>query len=300
MALPTFENAMGEGVVSFQRSTLGVASTFYSYLLLDGERIFEFGSSCGTCGIVFRKIGSPSHRVDDAEAVELMGSLERVPPPVVLQRLARPLEVGHYFPVVVEGRVFLIEPGSADDYFATDVARLFGEMPPEELPQPATGYYRFASEHSIERSGRTGGPHTALLTALVMPLISPALLDRARVELWKERQRAGQSLTAFAVAVIDDQEPWGFPVDRTYPYEEQLLFANCLLDGHHRIQAAAETHAPIRILSLVARDVSITKDAPTLAAVLNTYSLSSRECSTAGVASGHALTVVHRAESPGV
>jgi hypothetical protein len=275
MELASFENDTGEGVVSFEPWRMGGedSSKFYCHLTVAGERIFEYGCPCGTCGILFRKVGSTAHRLDDAESVELLGALDSVPEDEVLRRLARVLEPGLYHPTVLEGTIRLIEPGAPDDYFATDVVRLFGlEAPEYEEPSgPWTSYYKLGSDCELERTGRLRGPHKALVTAVVMPLHDPAQLDRDRVEHWKRQQEAGRNLTAFAVSVLDNQQPAMEVKDPTYAYAEQFLLTSCLLDGHHRVQAAAETGAPLRILSLLARDFSLAQTED-LASVLGRYS----------------------------
>jgi hypothetical protein len=265
MALIEFNNEAGEGVVAFEpwRVTGPDASAdrWYCHLTVGGARIFEFGCPCGTCGIVFSKIGEPAHRVDDAEAVELLGPLDAVPEEAVLRRLAKVLEGGVYYVTVIEERVRLVEPGSPEDYFATDVVRLFGLEPPDyKTPgDPGTPYYRIGPDHELPRSGRWGGPHKALLTAIGMPLHDPRQLDRDRLAEWKRQIREGRRPTVFAVSIIDGQTPAMAPPDPSYPYAEQLLFTNCLLDGHHRIQAAADLGVPVRILSLLSLNVSMVR-----------------------------------------
>jgi len=66
--LATFDNGTGEGIVSFEPSrTSGPEydadhSRWYHHLLVAGQRVFEYGCPCGTCGIVFRKVGTSAHR----------------------------------------------------------------------------------------------------------------------------------------------------------------------------------------------------------------------------------------------
>jgi hypothetical protein len=171
------------------------------------------------------------------------------------------------------GTVKLVEPGASNDYFATDVVRLFGKRPPDytEPSGPWTSYYRLGMDRQLDRTGRTSGPHKALVTSVVMPLHEPAYLNRERIEYWKRHHQAGMHLTAFAVSVLDDQEPAMEPPDNTYPYEEQFLLTMCVLDGHHRIQAAAELGAPVRILSLLAKEYSRVRNSNDLATVLRGY-----------------------------
>ncbi len=279
MELINFENADGEGIVAFLPwQTVGSEyekdhSRWYCHLMVAGERIFEYGCPCGTCGILFRKVGSVAHRLSDTEAVRLLGELDSIPTESNLQDLARILEPGLYHPMIIEGNVRLIQPGTTDDYFTTDVVRLFGlEAPDYKMPpDPQTPYYHFGTDHQLERTGRLDGPHQALVTAIVMPLHDPFQLDRERVEYWKGQYKAGVRLITFAVSVIDDQEPFDQPADQDYKFKEQFLFTNCILDGHHRIQAAAELGAPVRILTLLARNYSIFRNTDDLATVVSSY-----------------------------
>jgi hypothetical protein len=257
MELATFDNDTGESVVSFD------SWGWFTQLTIGSERVFEYGNPCGTCGIVFRKVGSVADRVSDAQAVQLLGELDALPPLDALRRLARVLQPGEYCPSIVAGTVKLIAPGAADDYFATDVFRLFRVIVRDDTADdtaaadPGTPYYRFGVDHALDRTGRLSGHHKALVTAVVMPLQDPARLDRERIAYWKRQHDAGMALTAFAVAVLDNQAPAKELPDPTYPYEEMLLLTLCLLDGHHRLQAAAELGASVRILSLLTMEYSL-------------------------------------------
>ena len=279
MELAIFENDTGEGVVSFEPcQTSGPEwekdySKWYHHLTIAGERVFEYGCPCGTCGIVFRKIGSVAYRVSDREAVQLLGNLDAIPSHETLRTLARVLKPGLYCPSIVTGTVQLIEPGASNDYFSTDVVRLFGLEPPDytEPSGPRTSYYRFGVDRELERTGRITGPHKALVTAVVMPLHEPSELNRERIEYWKRQYNAGVNITAFAVSVLDNQQPALSPPDDTYPYEEQFLLTICTLDGHHRIQAAAELGVSVRILSLLAKNSSLVRNSDDIATVLYGY-----------------------------
>ncbi|MBX7245803.1 MAG: hypothetical protein K1X53_09905 [Candidatus Sumerlaeaceae bacterium] len=275
MKLPRFKNTEGEAVVCFEPCcTNGPqreadSRTWFHHLLVRGERIYEYGCPCGTCGILFRKVGRVEHRLDDRQAFELLDGLQSLPTEDTLRKLARLLVRGYYYPLVLEATVRRVEPGTVDDYFATDVTRLFGLEPPEyELPKnPQTPYYRFGTDASMDRTGRLRGPHKALITSVIMPLHNPDDLHRARVDFWRAQSDAGVPMTALAVGIIDNQAPALEPKDPTYPYEEQFLFTNCLLDGHHRAQAAAESGVPLRILSFLAlgaRSMVETPDVPSV------------------------------------
>ena len=276
MTFLEFDNVTGEGIVGFDRSrTSGPEyktdnNLWYAGVTVNGKRVFQYGSPCGTCGIVFKKISSPADRVSDAEAVDLLGELDHMPSEFALRRLARTLAPGTYYLAVVEARLRQIVPGTPDDYFANEVVRLFGLEPPEyERPQdPGTQYYRLGQddELTVQHPATTIELRTkptvtipfparitkTLLTQIVMPFQDPASLDKERVEFWKSKMRAGHPLTAFAVSVLDEQSPASRRGDADYSYDGQMLLTHCLLDGHHRVQAASESNSPVRILTLLA------------------------------------------------
>jgi hypothetical protein len=269
--LSRFDNVTGEGIVGFDPwRTSGPEyeadhSLWYAALTVNGKRIFQYGCPCGTCGIYFKKVAAPADRVSDAEAANLLGALDHVPSDFTLKRLARILPKGGYHLAIIEAPLKHVTPGSPNDYFATDVVSLFGLEPPEyEKPgDPGTPYYRFGSDHVLEVPYPAGeipaisysypaGTIKTLLTQIVMPLQDPATLDRSRVEYWKSRSQAGHPFTAFAVSVLDNQSPAMRRGERDYPYGGQMLLTHCLLDGHHRVQAASDSGSQVRILTLVA------------------------------------------------
>jgi hypothetical protein len=104
-----------------------------------------------------------------------------------------------------------------------------------------------------------------------MPLHLPSQLRRERIDFWKHEAEQGTTLTALALSVIDNQAPAMEPADPKYEYEEQFLLANCLLDGHHRVQAAFELGMPIRILALVAKDHCLVQSADDIELLLGLY-----------------------------
>jgi len=280
MELFEFRNPGGEGLVAFEPwRTSGPeyekdTSRWYCHITIGGKRVFEYGCPCGTCGIVFRRVGTPEDRVSDTEAVRLLGNLDAIPDISTLQRFAKVLEPGIYIASILNGLVRLIEPGAPDDYFATEVVRLSGLEPPDcvDPSGPRTSYYQLGSNVGIEkRTGRTTSPHRALATSVVMPLHLPNQLDRERIDFWKREAEEGKPLTALALSVIDNQQPAMEPKDPEYEYEEHFLLANCLLDGHHRVQAASELGIPVRILSLVAKDFCLAERKGDLELILKLF-----------------------------
>ncbi len=279
MKLLSFDNKNGEGIVSFEPwKTMGPEfdqdiSRWYCHLKIEDNRIFEYGCPCGTCGIIFRKLESSKNRITDSEAVELLGNLDSIPDQASLEKLARILEAGSYNLAILENPVKFIRPGDPDDYFSTDVVKLSGFEPPDykEPGGPETAYYRFGSDSVLGRTDWIGDPYKALITSVVMPTQNVESLNRERIEYWKEQYSKGVNLTAFAVSVIDNQATATSPYDENYEYNEQFLFTHCLIDGHHRTQAASELGVPLRILSFITQEYSLVRNKEDIPTVINRY-----------------------------
>lgn len=80
-----------------------------------------------------------------------------------------------------------------------------------------------------------------------MPLQDPSTFHKDHVEFWKARARAGHSLTAFAVSVLDMQTPAveKSGADADYACKGQMLLTHYLLDGHHRLQPPGFTFSEL-------------------------------------------------------
>ena len=277
-SLRTFVNASAGGVVGFappnpyraeeyapfnapHRGGLkpGVvrdANRFYGGLTIAGKRVFNYLTACGTCGFLFEKLAEPEARLDDEAMVELLSTLETLPDDATLARIAAILPPGEYVPLIVEAVPLLVQRGDPDDYLAGDYLRLFGYEPPDgtELPDPKTRYYRMGP--AIAQRCRSGGLSAeARLFSFLAPLHDPATLDRARVDHWRGVAASGRPLTGFAFAGFEAKSPHGSgegsdPDDDVSVHLELKSF---LLDGHHRVQAAAESGVPARVLAMVSR-----------------------------------------------
>lgn len=225
------------------------AKDFLSRIEVDGVPAFEFGMPCGTCGVIFGKLGETS-TLSDAEAVDLLGSLDDVPDEAKLRRLAAPLGAGTWEARIFEGVPRLVEPGGPGDFFVEEYGPLHG-LEADDAGLPRTLYYRFGEE-LVEPLRLPGGDVTALLLSMIVPFQDPAQADESTVADWVEKIAAGETLTALALTIPDIQGPavWD-EVETAYPHREHRAVVHYLLDGHHRVAASARKGVPIRVLAFV-------------------------------------------------
>ncbi|GAA2997921.1 hypothetical protein GCM10020229_07890 [Kitasatospora albolonga] len=137
----------------------------------------------------------------------------------------------------------LVNPGKEGDYFSGEQVATWGMDQFWGLPQyPHTPYYR---------TFETGVDASAHLYEFVVPMVPPRWNTRARVEEYARLMADGTVPTAVAVSTLDVCEPASGEPEDHYRHWGLTHF---LLDGHHKLEAAASTGHPVRLLSFLALD----------------------------------------------
>lgn len=85
-------------------------------------------------------------------------------------------------------------------------------------------------------------------------MVPPTWNERERVEEYIELMNRGTVPTAVAVSTPDICQP---SIDMSTDYHEHWGLTHFLLDGHHKLEAAATAGRPVHILSLLALDASM-------------------------------------------
>ncbi|MFB9368092.1 hypothetical protein ACWCYY_12755 [Kitasatospora sp. NPDC001664] len=212
-------------------------------LELDGEPAFELSHWCGTCPFLFRRLEGANETLSADDVQELLGGgLDGVDERVVAAFGAL-LPEGEYLPVLLRVEPQLVNPGKEGDYFSGEQVATWGMDQFWGLPQyPHTPYYR---------TFETGVDASAHLYEFVVPMVPPRWNTRARVEEYARLMADGTVPTAVAVSTLDVCEPASGEPEDHYRHWGLTHF---LLDGHHKLEAAASTGHPVRLLSFLALD----------------------------------------------
>ena len=130
-------------------------------------------------------------------------------------------------------------PGTAQDYFSNDQVTTWGADPGAgAADDPGTPYYR-TFETPVRKDRH--------LYEFVVPMVPPTWNDHDTVADYL-RGDGVESATAVAYSLLDVLQP---AMDEAEDYYEHWVLTHFLLDGHHKIEAAATAGRPIRLLSLV-------------------------------------------------
>ena len=215
-------------------------------LQLDDKPAFELSYWCGTCQFLFRRLEGSNATVSVAELeAALNDGLDHIEDDVLVT-FAGLLGRGTYIPLLLEISPRLQLPGQDGDYFAQEQVQTWGLESFWGLPAyPRTPYYR-TFETSVGAD--------AHLYEFVAPMVPPSWNDTATVTRHAEDLARSSRPTAVAVATLDVCAP---AEDHGQDYYDHWGLTHFLLDGHHKMQAAAQTGRPLRLLSLLSVEASL-------------------------------------------
>lgn len=243
--LATFDIAWGRGAIEVDYKPPIAGATWPRWdraLTIAGKRIYDTGSTCGTCETVLHRVGWPDDTLaSTARALDAAGfgrtRLDREwiesMSPLLFQ-----LRSGRYLVGLVDLYLDRIDPASADkSFFVTrnDRRNEHVERDEDGLPSdwPGTSHYQTVTDFADGQ--------LAIYT-VVMPTRDPTSLDEARVERFAAPLLAGERPWALALGYVDDRyvrARW-----------EERFFSLILLDGHHRVEAAVRYGESARIAVL--------------------------------------------------
>ncbi|MFE3555061.1 hypothetical protein ACFXKW_09370 [Streptomyces sp. NPDC059193] len=211
-------------------------------LAVDGEPAFELSFWCGTCPFLFRRLATATQTLSlEGTQEQLTGALADPDDGGVIDAFGALLPEGDYLPMLLDVEPRLIVPGKEGDYFSEEQVATWGVDAFWGLPEyPHTPYYR---------TFETVVDACAHLYEFVVPMVPPTWNTRERVEEYVDLLERGTVPTAVAVSTLDVCEPASGSYEDHYRHWGLTHF---LLDGHHKLEAAARAGRPVRLLSLLA------------------------------------------------
>lgn len=213
-------------------------------LTLRGVPVFELNLWCGTCPALFRKLTDPEAADLGLANRRLGAGLDGIDDDV-LRVYGNVLPKSEYTVLLLEATPRLVEPGSSTDYFSHEQVATWGVDPVVGSPEdPGTPYYR-TFEAPIGEDQH--------LYEFVVPMVPPSWNNGDRVAAYSATADADRS-TAVAYSLLDLVQP---ATDENSDYYEHWVLSHFLLDGHHKIEAAASIGRTIRLLCLVDERISI-------------------------------------------
>lgn len=236
-----------ESTLAFERVGPETNPGFDRYLTIDGRRAYHVGNICGTCAFLFQRLDGANQKISPSEVSDRLrtglGTLDTE----FVARLAPILPNANYRVTLLKITPHLIRPGEPNDYFIKEQVDLWGIDSFWNLAHdPRTEYYR--------TDARPLGDRRQLFEFLV-PLVPTNWLHADTVSQYEARIADGEQPTALAIATLDVKQPADWTDEP--PITAHWCFAHYMLDGHHKMLAAARARRPITLLSFLAIDHSI-------------------------------------------
>ncbi|QKW30784.1 hypothetical protein HUT11_00230 [Streptomyces seoulensis] len=216
-------------------------------LMIDDAPAFELSFPCGTCPFLFRRLEGANEKLSFENMQDrLTAALADPDDGGVIEAFGALLPEGEYLPLLLEVEPQLVVPGAEGDYFSGEQVAAWGVDQFWGLPQyPHTSYYR-TFETMVDAD--------AHLYEFVVPMVPPTWNDRERVDEYVRLMELGTVPTAVAISTLDVcQSALGLADDPAAHWG----LTHFLLDGHHKLEAAATAGRPVRLLSLLALGESL-------------------------------------------
>jgi hypothetical protein len=238
--------------VTESRSPLGFSTTgsaawpeWDRYLTVDGRPAYHLGNICGTCSFLFERLPGASSGIDVGELTDgLAQGLDSLRPEAT-DVLAALMPAGDYRILLLRLRPHLVLPGGAEDYFSNEqVENEVGADPFWGLPHhPKVPYYRIEGRSGMPLPSTRAEPGRGF--EFLVPMFPETFLDRDRSEFYDAAFAEGRMPTAVALSVLDVKGPATGGIDH-------WCLAHYVVDGHHKVAAAARAGAPLGLLAFVA------------------------------------------------
>lgn len=239
-----------DSILAFETASGGHWDAWDRYITIQGKRAFHIGNICGTCEFFFERLEGANQGVSPREiSTELQAGISQLDDDL-LSKVSLILPNGDYEVSLLEVKPKLVDLGTEDDYFSNEQLHVWGIDEYWGLPHyPKTKYYRSLTKDLTSKSK---------LFEFVVPTLPVNWLDADTVDKYKSLISDGGEPTALCLSVIDIKEPADYADDTDYP--EHWCLSHYVIDGHHKVFAAAFLNKPITLLSFLAKEESIAND----------------------------------------
>jgi hypothetical protein len=251
-------------VVDFATTGGGSWPEWDRYLTVNGQKAYHLGNICGTCSFLFERMTGANAGIEVGELTGLLA--EGIPSlsPGLVDTLAQLMPNSEYRVALLQATPQLIHLNGPLDYFAVDQVENEGGVDPflGAPHDPKVPYYRIKDRSAVEVP--TEDRSQSLAYDFVVPMFPETLLEEERVSHYEGLIRSGHVPTAVALSLLDVKGPAMTGTDH-------WCMAHYLLDGHHKIAAAARAEQDITLIAFIAINHGISS-ADQLDDYLSTYS----------------------------
>lgn len=224
---------------------------WFRYLTFEGKRAYMIGTCCETCEYLFERVGIYNQGLLPAELSAMFKSGLTEISETVLKTVAPLFPAGNYDVMLHTISPHKVSPQSGQDYFTHEQLSAWPIDFFWGLPHyPKVEYYRSRTQNLSDNQD---------FFEFINPTMPPASLNPETVDAYKVSIASGAQPTVFAISVIDSKTSHAGNEDD--PLTTHHCLSHYVLDGHHKLEAAASLGKPITIISFLAKDRCLSQSA---------------------------------------
>lgn len=236
-----------DSIISFQTTGAGSWKEWDRFICIEGKKAYHIGNICGTCNYFFERLEGANQKISRKTIIDEVGNKSIEINSDTYFEIEKLMPVGKFYILRFTVHPRFIRIGTEHDYFTKEDIETFGLDSFWGLPHyPKTNYYR---EIDIEINERSK------LYNFLIPIVPENWLDNNVINSYADKLNDGIIPTVIAISHIDVKEPADWDDDQKHT--KHICFANYILDGHHKLFAAAKSGKPINLISFISIDNSI-------------------------------------------
>jgi hypothetical protein len=238
-----------KSIVSFETKGGGDWEVWHRYISIDGKPAYEIGNICGTCNFYFERLEGANQNVQPIDLIEQLNegltSLEKK----TTEKVAEIIPNGKYKVLLLTVFPKKIELGTETDYFTNEGVKLWGIDGFWGIPHnPKIKYYR-GTDQKIKDDEK--------IFEFLIPIFPQTCLEPKRIDFYKQQLEQGKIPTAISLSVLDIKAPAIWINDQKPEFTGHWCLAHYILDGHHKMFAAAELNKPLNLICFLATEKGI-------------------------------------------
>lgn len=254
--------------VTDSRSAIGFATTgggawevWDRYLTVDGKHAYHVGNVCGTCAFFFERMEGANKGIEVGALTSTLAEGITDLDTALVDTLAQLVPDSAYVVALLRLTPQRVQLLGTNDYFAFEqienigIDRFWDQPHYTKIP-----YYRVDDRSSVPVSDGTAG---AAGFDFIVPMFPESWLKKERVQYYERQFAAGICPTAVSVSILDIKGP-------SDGGDDHWCLAHYLVDGHHKVAAAARSGQEITLLSFIALDHGVSSPEQ-VEAILQTY-----------------------------
>lgn len=254
----TIENSKSKiGLATTGGDTWKVWDRFITY---NNQQLFHIGNVCGTCNFFFHRLDIEiNQKLASTLLIQKLNEGITKLDKVIIEQYSVLFPNDDYEVLLFEFKPKQVFPSDKDDYFTND---LFNTWEKEDNEDDVEEGYVNLNKANIEYYRGQDKPikEEDKIYEFFIPIFKNSQLDEKRIKYYEDLIEAGQKPTVLALSFLDVKCPCFYPVINGLEVKPDFFrhwcFANYLIDGHHKIQAAHRKQKSITILTFLAKKLS--------------------------------------------